>query len=97
MYIGSCKILIEIPGATSIKDKRNVLRSILTRVRNEFRVSAAEVGYFDELDLAEIGLVYVTNEVAHADQVIAKAVNFVEQNLTDGYLADYQTEVIRAF
>lgn len=97
MYIGTCKITIEIPEASSIKDKRNVLRSILTRLRREFSLSAAEVGLLDEMDVGEIGLAYVTNSVAHADEVIAKAVNFVEQNLGDGIMADYQTEVIRAF
>ena len=97
MYIGTCKITIEIPEASSIKDKRNVLRSILARLRREFRISAAEVGLLDELDMGEIGLACVSNSVAHADEVIAKAVNFVERNLGDGIMGDYQTEVIRAF
>ncbi len=97
MYIGTCKITIEIPEASSIKDKRNVLRSILARLRREFRISAAEVGLLDEMDIGEIGLACVSNSVAHADEVIAKAVNFVERNLGDGIMGDYQTEVIRAF
>jgi uncharacterized protein YlxP (DUF503 family) len=97
MYIGTCKITIEIPEATSIKDKRNELRSIIARLQRELHISAAEVGWLDEMDLAEIGLAYVSNSVAHADAVIAKAVNFVEANLKDGIMGDYQTEVIRAF
>ena len=97
MYIGTCKITIEIPEATSIKDKRNELRSIITRLQRELHISAAEVGWLDAMDLAEIGLAYVSNSVAHADAVIAKAVNFVEANLKAGIMGDYQTEVIRAF
>ncbi len=97
MYIGTCLVTIEIPETGSLKDKRSVVKSLVERARRELRVSVAEVGALDEWEVAEIGLAYVSNSVPHADEVIAKAVNWIEKNLEDGYIADYQTEVIRAF
>ena len=97
MYIGTCLLSIEIPDAASLKDKRSVVKSVVERARRELRLSVAEVGGLDEWDYAEIGLAYVTNSPAHADEVIAKAVNWIEKNLDGGILGNYQTEVIRAF
>lgn len=97
MYIGTCLLTIEIPDAASLKDKRSVVKSIVERAKRELRLSVAEVGALDAWDYAEIGLAYVTNDVAHADEVIAKAVNWIEANLDGGILGDYRTEVIRAF
>ncbi len=97
MYIGTCLLTIEIPDAQSLKDKRSVVKSIVERAKRELHLSAAEVGLLDAVDMAEIGLAYVTNSPSHADEVIAKAVNWIEDNLRDGILGDYQTEVIRAF
>jgi uncharacterized protein len=97
MYIGTALVTIEIPSATNIKDKRNVVRSLTTRLKKELNLSAAEVGRLDEWDYAEIGLAYVSNEVAHADSVIGKAINWIEDNLTEGNLFDYQTHVVRPF
>lgn len=97
MYVGTCLLTIEIPEANSLKDKRSVVKSLVERARRELRISAAEVGLLDEWDVAQVGLACVSNSAAKADQLIAEAVNWVERNLHDGILGDYETEIIRAF
>jgi uncharacterized protein YlxP (DUF503 family) len=97
MYIGTCLLTIEIPEAASLKDKRSVVKSLVERARRELRISAAEVGMLDEWQTAQVGLACVSNSAATADRVIAEAVNWVEKNLQDGNLEDYQTEILRAF
>ena len=97
MYIGTCMLTIEIPEAQSLKDKRSVVKSLIERAKRELRISVAEVGMLDEWEVAEIGLACVSNSAAKADHVIAEAVNWVERNLQEGNLGDYQTEVLRAF
>ena len=97
MYVGTCLLTIEIPEASSLKDKRSVVKSLIERARRELRISAAEVGMLDEWEVAEIGLACVSNSAAKADQVIAEAINWVERNLQEGNLGDYQTEIMRAF
>ena len=49
MYVGSLKVRMLVREARTLKDKRQVARSILDRLRNQFNVSAAEV---DERDAA---------------------------------------------
>jgi hypothetical protein len=43
MVIGTCTIELHIPGNGSLKGKRQVIKSIIARVHNEFNVSIAEV------------------------------------------------------
>ena len=38
MVIGACSIELRIPGNRSLKDKRHVLKPLLTRLRREFNV-----------------------------------------------------------
>lgn len=97
MVIGCARLTVHIPASRSLKDKRSVTKSILAQVQREYRVSAAEVGHLDERQLAVLGLCYVTNDAAHADEVIAKSVRFVEAHLRDGVLLDFETEVMHAF
>ncbi len=97
MYVGTCLLTIEIPEAASLKDKRSVIKSIVERAKRELRISAAEVGLLDEWESSQIGFAVVSNSAAKADQIIAGAVNWVERNLQEGILGDYQTEIVRVF
>lgn len=97
MVIGACRVTLRIPENHSLKGKRQVLRSILTRVRNEFGVSAAEVDTQSLWQRATIGLAYVSNDGAHANEVLSKAVNFIERAHSDAEMIDYEIEIIHPF
>jgi uncharacterized protein len=47
MVIGLLTLDLHFPGARSLKDKRQALRSLETRIRNRFNVSLAEVEHQD--------------------------------------------------
>jgi uncharacterized protein YlxP (DUF503 family) len=47
---------IHLPGCRGLKEKRMVVKSLKTRIRNEFEVSAAEVGDQDLLQRAQLGV-----------------------------------------
>ena len=47
MIVGLCTVELFIPDGHSLKDKRRVLQSVKTRVRDKFNVSVAEVGEQD--------------------------------------------------
>ena len=59
----------------SLKDKRQVVRSITDRLRNRFNVSVAEVEAQDHRQLAVLGLAMVSNEASHVraafEQIVA--------------------------
>ena len=78
MSIGSLTVRIEIPGAQSLKDKRQVVRSLLEIVRRKFNVSAAEVDQLDAWQRATLAFVIVSNDGAFNDQVLAKVIDTIE-------------------
>ena len=43
MYVAACRVSLYLPASESLKDKRQVVRSLLQRLRNTFEVAAAEV------------------------------------------------------
>ena len=64
----------------SLKEKRQVVRSIIERLQNRFNISIAETGHLDVQRRAEIGLAVVSNESYHLEKIIGKIMNFVEQD-----------------
>ena len=77
MTVGLCTVELFIPDGHSLKDKRRVLQSVKTRVRDKFNVSVAEVGDQDLWQKAILGLACVANESTHVNQVLDQAVNLI--------------------
>lgn len=77
MTVGICTVELFIPDGHSLKDKRRVLQSVKSRVREKFNVSVAEVGEQDLWQKSILGLACVANESAHVNQVLDQAVNLI--------------------
>jgi uncharacterized protein len=77
MMVGLCTVELFIPDGHSLKDKRRILQSVKTRVREKFNVSIAEVGEQDLWQKAILGLACVANESAYVNQVLDQAVNLI--------------------
>jgi uncharacterized protein YlxP (DUF503 family) len=77
MTVGLCTVELFIPDGHSLKDKRRVLQSVKSRVRDKFNVSVAEVGEQDLWQKAILGMACVANESAHVNQVLDQAVNLI--------------------
>ncbi len=80
MIIASQTWTLTIPGCSSLKEKRSVVRSLKDRLRRRFNVSVAETGLQDVHDRAELSLVLVTNDRRFADGVLDKADDLVADN-----------------
>ncbi len=61
-----------------MKDKRQVLQSLKSRLRDKFNVSVAEVGDQELWQKAILGLACVANESVHVNQVLDQAVNLIQ-------------------
>lgn len=93
MVTGVLTVELFMGEASSLKEKRKILKSLLERIRNRFRVSAAEVGAWDSWQRSTIGIAFVSCESSHASRVLAAIVNFIERQGTVQIL-DYQTELM---
>lgn len=94
MIIGTAKVTLYLPENYSLKDKRHDVKSLLARIQNQFHVSAAEVGDLDIWQRAVLGIACVSADARHANEVLSKAVNFIEENLPEGGLEDYEIEIL---
>ncbi len=87
MIIGTCMITLRIPWASSLKDKRMVVKSLTDKMKYKFNISVAEVEEQDNHRVAVIGFACVTNQNSHADSIIENVISFVENN-TEAEITD---------
>lgn len=78
MIIGVCTLELHIPEAASLKDKRSILKSLLSRLHQQFNVSAAEVDQNDLWQSAVIGMAVVSNSTRHAQEMINCMLDWIE-------------------
>jgi uncharacterized protein YlxP (DUF503 family) len=94
MNVGVCRIKLRLPENLSLKGKRQVLKSIITRVRNKFNVSVAEVDDQDLWQLATIGICCVSNNSRQTNEMLSKVVNFVTEGRFEVEILDYELEIL---
>ena len=75
----SAKLTFYIPHAESLKDKRQVRRSLIDKTRNRFNVSIAEVDAQDVCQTLVIGVAVVSGEAAHARNYMDDIIRYMEQ------------------
>jgi uncharacterized protein len=88
----SCSVQLYLGQSQSLKDKRQVIKSLKDRIGNAFNVSVAEVADQDLWQKATLGFAVVSNQTRHANEVLSKVVNFIERDYSIE-LIDYQIEV----
>lgn len=93
MFVGVARLVLQIPGARSLKDRRKVVKSFKDKVRGRFPVSIAEVGDADRLQVATLGVSVVANDAARCQEVLS-AVSRAANSLHDAVFADIRTEIV---
>jgi uncharacterized protein YlxP (DUF503 family) len=87
MVISILQLIIELPEASSLKDKRREISSLKERMRDKFKLSVAEVDLNDSIRFAHLAAALVSNSHTFGESVLQKAVAFAEGNI-DGRLID---------
>lgn len=75
MQVGSLRVRLLLRQAQSLKDKRQVVRSILERLRNSFLVAATEVESQDDHKVVVLGIAAVADEVEAVQKVLEQVKN----------------------
>jgi len=94
MNVGVCQVKLRLPENLSLKGKRQVVKSVISRVRNKFEVSVAEVGDNDAWQLSTIGIACISNNKRHTNQVLSNVVDFITQSRFDCEILDYEIEIL---
>ena len=93
MFVGVLRLSFHLPGARSLKDKRQVVRSFRDRVRARLDVSIAEVEHMDLHQRATFGIAVVSNDASVCDELLASVASMAN-NVRDAVLVDRSTEIL---
>jgi hypothetical protein len=91
MFVGIVRIELHLPAASSLKDKRAVVRSLKERVRNRVQASVAEVDHHDLWQRATLGVAVVSSETRHLDELLQKVRNLMEAE-PEAQVVDWQEQ-----
>jgi uncharacterized protein YlxP (DUF503 family) len=94
MHVGVCRLTLRLAASRSLKDKRQVIRSVTDRLRRQFNAAIAEVEEQDAWQTAVLGIVVVSNQSAHAEQQVARIVHALAAARIDAEIVSEHVEVI---
>jgi len=93
MPVGLLTLELHIPDAQSLKDKRQVLRSLKDKLRREFNVAVAELEHQDTWQRSVVGVVTISNEEKHVHEVLQKVLDEADRIL-GSFLINQAMEII---
>jgi uncharacterized protein YlxP (DUF503 family) len=92
--VGILKVKLRLPDNLSLKGKRQVVKSLTSRLKNKFNVSVAEVEDNDLWQLATIGISFVSNDQRFTNEILSKAAEFVVNGQGDYEMLNYEIEIL---
>jgi uncharacterized protein YlxP (DUF503 family) len=92
MQVGVMKAQMFLPGVSSLKEKRHIVKAVIGRLQSRFNVSVSEVEHQDSHTSAVLGMAIVSNERAFVDQQLDAILHFMRN---DGrfYLGQVEREI----
>jgi uncharacterized protein YlxP (DUF503 family) len=94
MTVGVARVSLYLEETFSLKDKRQVVRSITQKVRNQFNAAIAEVADLDDARVATLAIVTVSNSAPHAQEMLQTVIDFIERRVELGVMGEVETELI---
>lgn len=94
MVIGVIELTLHLPESHSLKDKRQVIASLIPRIRQRFEVAIAEVEEQDRWQLARLGASYVSNSHQHVSKVLEQVRRYIEETRPDIMVTGCEVELI---
>lgn len=79
MIIGVCTISLYLPTSSSLKAKRNILKSLKTRIKNNYNVSISEIEYHKLWKNTTLGLSCIGKDKKYIDNLFNKIIHFIDQ------------------
>src|SRR5262245_51016040 len=97
MFVGALLVRLYLPASGSLKDKRQVVKSLAARLSHQFGVSVAEIGELSSWTVAELGVSYVTNQASHAERVFESVLDYIEKTRPDVEVSAATRDVFSPF
>ena len=94
MHVGTARVALQLAENSSLKGKRMVVKSVIQRVRNRFNVAIAEIDTQDAWEVITLGIVCVSEDRRHANEMLSKVVDFIESERLDAEVGAVELELI---
>lgn len=95
MLIGLTKFELHLPHARSLKDKRRVVKSLVDRLHDRYRVSVMESGFHDLHQRAEVSIAYLAGSESELDRMAAEMRRLVD-GADEAMVGKWDDEVLEA-
>ncbi|MEJ5199969.1 MAG: DUF503 domain-containing protein [Anaerolineae bacterium] len=92
--VGLLTLEIYIPGVTSLKEKRGIVKPLIARIRKEFNVSVAETEDHDQLGHTVLAVAAVSASADYVYGQLQRVAEAVASWRLDAELIDYQIELL---
>jgi uncharacterized protein YlxP (DUF503 family) len=94
MPLGLLTIHLQLPGSASLKEKRGRLQPLLSRLRRDFNVSAAEMDLLDSWNESVIACALVANDAVHVQRSLQQVVHWIETSWLDVQVVSDEIEFL---
>ncbi len=94
MIVGVSEITLHLPASHSLKEKRQIIKSVMARVRQQFDVAIAEVEEHDRWQIARLGVSCVSNSSQHVDEDLRHVRRYIEETRPDILVTDEEVEIM---
>jgi len=93
--VGLLSVDLHIPESRSLKAKRKVVQSIITKLRQRFNVAVAEVEFHDKWQRCKLGVSTVSNEGSHVDEQLRTVLGSIEDMaIGRAVILDFEIEIL---
>ena len=93
MPVGLLLLDLQLPDAHSLKDKRQILRSLKARLRRKFNIAIAELDFHDVWQSSTIGIVTLSNAEQHVEESLQGVLREAQRQLGP-ILVDHSVELL---
>jgi len=94
MHVGIARVALHLAGNGSLKGKRMAVKSVAQRVRNRFNVAVAEIDTQDAWQVATLGIVCLSDDPRHSNEMLSKVIDFIESERLDAEVGAVEMELI---
>ena len=77
MVIGTLELELRFSKPQSLKEKRMILKSLVTRIRNQFNVTIAEIDGMDLWQTSSLAIASIGRETKHVNEILDHVTDFI--------------------
>jgi uncharacterized protein YlxP (DUF503 family) len=93
MFVGIVRIELHLPAASTLKEKRSVVRSLKERIRSRVHAAVAEVDHQDLWQRAALGVAVVSGERRQVDEML-QSVRKIVDSAYAAQVLDWQEQLV---